>query len=90
MKKKENVQSKKMTLARNFKKNCWLYIFVLPAILWYVIFQYIPMGGIVIAFKRYNGVLSIWDSPWVGLRVFLILIVLPQLLKIQLFYLFIP
>ena len=70
MKKKEKVQSKKMTLARNFKKNCWLYIFVLPAILWYVIFQYIPMGGIVIAFKRYNGVLSIWDSPWVGLKWF--------------------
>ena len=70
MKKKEKVQSKKMTLARNFKKNCWLYIFVLPAILWYVIFQYIPMGGIVIAFKRYTGVLSIWDSPWVGLKWF--------------------
>ena len=57
-------------LMRSIKKNYWLYLFVMPAILWYVIFQYIPMGGIVIAFKRYNGVKSIWESSWVGLKWF--------------------
>ena len=70
MKKKENLQSKKSSVLNYLKKNYWLYLFVLPTLIWYVVFHYIPMGGIVIAFKRYNGVLSIWDSPWVGLKWF--------------------
>ena len=72
MEKKENVQSKKNknSLLKSLKKNYWLYLFVLPTIIWYIVFSYIPMGGVVIAFKRYNGVRSIWDSPWVGLKWF--------------------
>ena len=70
MKKKENLQSKKGGFLNYMKKNLWLYMFVLPAIIWYIVFCYVPMGGVVIAFKRYNGVLSVWDSPWVGLKWF--------------------
>lgn len=58
-------------IAQNVKRYYWLYIFVLPMLVWYIIFHYVPMGGIVIAFKRYNGVKSIWDSKWVGLKWFL-------------------
>lgn len=47
-----------------------MYLFILPAIVWYIIFHYVPMGGIIIAFKRYTGVLSIWESRWVGLKWF--------------------
>lgn len=70
MKKKEKMQRKKGSLLSYLKKNWWLYMFVLPTLIWYIVFHYIPMGGVVIAFKRYNGVLSIWDSPWVGLKWF--------------------
>ena len=70
MKKKEKVQSKKGSILNTMKKNYWLYLFVLPAVLWYAVFCYAPMGGVVIAFKRFNGVLSIWESPWVGLKWF--------------------
>ena len=70
MKKKEKVQGKKNAFIKNLKKNYWLYLFVLPALTWYIVFCYIPMGGVVIAFKRYNGVLSIWKSPWVGFKWF--------------------
>lgn len=67
---KESKQKKKAALLKSVKKNVWLYVFVLPAILWYVIFEYIPMGGVVIAFKRYSVVRGIWESPWVGLKWF--------------------
>ena len=60
-------QSKRVSY---FKRNWWMYCFVLPAIIWYFIFHYVPMGGIIIAFKRYTGVQTIWESRWVGLKWF--------------------
>jgi len=38
--------------------------------LYFLIFCYVPMGGIIMAFKRYTGALSIWESKWVGLKWF--------------------
>lgn len=70
MKMKQKMQSNIEAFLVSLKKNYWLYLFILPTLLWYIVFHYIPMGGIVIAFKRYNGVLSIWDSAWVGLKWF--------------------
>lgn len=53
------------------KKNWQLYIiFLLPAVVLTFIFKYIPMGGILIAFKDYNAFQGIWGSEWVGLRYF--------------------
>ena len=60
-------QSKRVSY---FKRNWWMYCFVLPAIIWYLVFHYVPMGGIIIAFKRYTGVQTIWESRWVGLKWF--------------------
>lgn len=49
------------------RDNWQLYVFfMLPAFLLVLIFKYIPMGGIVIAFQNYNGRLGIWGSEWVG------------------------
>ncbi len=45
-------------------------IFLLPALLLTVIFKYIPMGGILIAFQKYNPIKGIWGSRWVGLKYF--------------------
>lgn len=45
----------------------WLYLMVLPVIIYYVIFKYIPMYGLVIAFKDYNVFKGINASPWAGL-----------------------
>lgn len=63
-------QGKGYTLLKSVKKYHWLYLFVLPAIVWYAMFCYAPMGGVVIAFKRFTGALSIAESPWVGLKWF--------------------
>lgn len=46
------------------------YIMILPVIIWYVIFAYLPMGGLVIAFKKYSVIGGISASPWVGLENF--------------------
>ena len=65
------IQSKKKGSGWAYlKKNYWLYLFAIPALIWLIIFCYIPMGGIVIAFKRYNGAYSIWESRWVGFKWF--------------------
>ena len=47
-----------------------LYLLVLPAVIWYIIFAYVPMYGLQIAFKDYNGAPGILGSPWVGLKHF--------------------
>jgi len=53
--------------------NKWLYIMLIPGMTLLLIFKYIPMYGIVIAFKDFNIVKGIWQSPWVGLQNFIYL-----------------
>lgn len=47
-----------------------IYVFLLPAIVWYAIFCYYPMYGVLLAFKDYKFNLGILGSPWVGLKYF--------------------
>ena len=62
--------TKKELLVKNLKKNAWLYVMFLPVIIYYIVFKYAPMFGIVIAFKDYNAFKGIWASPWVGFEHF--------------------
>ena len=51
-----------------FRQHWQLYlIFIMPAFLLTIIFRYIPMGGILIAFTEYNPIRGILGSEWVGL-----------------------
>lgn len=59
-----------------------LYVLLLPAVLYTFIFCYIPMGGIVIAFKNFTPVAGIWKSPWVGLMHFQRFVQSPMFLSI--------
>ena len=45
----------------------YLYLLLLPLLIWLAIFAYAPMGGLVLAFKNYKANLGIWGSEWVGL-----------------------
>ena len=63
-------KEKSQSFAQHFKTYYWLYLFIVPTLLWFIIFCYVPMGGVIIAFKRYTGALSIWESKWVGLKWF--------------------
>jgi len=51
-------------------KNYELYLFLLPAVIYYLVFAYGPLYGLQIAFKDFNGSLGIWGSKWVGLKHF--------------------
>lgn len=52
------------------KKYWFLYMLVLPGLLFMIVFNYGPMYGIQLAFKDYKMNLGIWGSPWVGLKHF--------------------
>lgn len=47
-----------------------LYIMLLPGIVYLIINNYLPMGGLVIAFKKVNYAVGIFNSPWAGLSNF--------------------
>lgn len=61
---------KKGRLANEFKQNWLLYLMILPGLLYFLIFKYAPMGGLVIAFQNYFPFLGIKGSQWVGLEHF--------------------
>lgn len=66
MKKERLLRPKTGGLLAEILKNRTTYIILLPGIVWFVIFAYMPMGGLSLAFKQYNARMGIWGSPWVG------------------------
>ena len=54
----------------DFVTNRDIYMMALPVVLFYIIFCYIPMFGVIIAFKKYSIVDGIFGSEWVGLKYF--------------------
>ncbi|MFD0678438.1 MULTISPECIES: ABC transporter permease [unclassified Paenibacillus] len=67
----QTAKRKKLTAAwLTITKHKYLYVLLLPGLLWYFIFRYMPMYGVMIAFKDYNFSKGIWGSPWVGLKHF--------------------
>lgn len=48
-----------------------LYLMAVPGIIYFVVFKYLPMGGLVIAFQDYQPFLGITGSPWVGFEHFI-------------------
>lgn len=52
----------------------YYYALLLPGLIYFIVFKYIPMGGVIIAFKDYKLTQGIIGSPWVGLKWFEILV----------------
>lgn len=63
-------KKRRHTIARQMKANYFLYIFLLPASIYLLLFSYWPMYGIQLAFKDFYSYLGIEGSPWVGLKHF--------------------
>lgn len=55
---------------KEFKKQKYLQIMVIPWVIWLIIFAYLPMYGIIIAFKEFQIGMGILGSPWVGFTQF--------------------
>jgi putative aldouronate transport system permease protein len=58
---------KKDGFISGIKKSREIYLLVLPGIVWFIIFSYIPILGLSLAFKTYKANLGIFGSPWTGL-----------------------
>lgn len=70
--KKNSVMKNELYKKLNYiKKNYQLYVFfLLPPLLLLIIFKYLPMGGVLIAFEDYNPIQGVLGSQWVGLKHF--------------------
>lgn len=63
---KERRSLRRAEIRRNYE----LYLMILPVLVWVVLFKYLPMYGIQIAFKNYSPSKGIWGSPWVEFKHF--------------------
>ncbi len=57
----------KGTFLKDIRKSYQLWLMLLLPLLYIILFKYVPMYGIQLAFKRFIGSKGIWGSPWVGL-----------------------
>ena len=57
-------------LLANYRQNKLLYWLILPSLIFILIFNYIPMGGLIIAFQDYSFTHGIWGSEWIGFENF--------------------
>lgn len=76
---KTNVQRKK----KNWQKDWQLHLMILPGLLFILLFKYMPLGGITIAFKEFLPGKGIWGSPWVGLENFEYMLALPDTKRVM-------
>lgn len=51
---------------KHWARYAWLYAFLVPGCLYLLVFKYVPIFGIVIAFQDFSLVRGIWHSEWVG------------------------
>jgi len=52
------------------KRDRWMYALMLPGLIYFLVFKYVPMWGVLIAFKNYQPFLGFWKSDWVGFEHF--------------------
>lgn len=54
-------------LARKLRNDALYYVMLVPVLAWYVIFCYVPMAGITLAFRNFRFDGGLWNSPWIGM-----------------------
>ncbi|WP_307449160.1 sugar ABC transporter permease [Paenibacillus sp. V4I3] len=55
---------------KEFIRDKWLYLMMLPGVAYFLIFKYVPMYGLIMAFQDYKPHLGFFESPWVGFKHF--------------------
>ena len=64
------VNANSISVWRRIVRDKWLYVLVLPGVLYFFVFKLMPMFGIIIAFQKYNPYLGFLNSPWIGFKNF--------------------
>jgi len=57
-------------VVKDFRRNKFIYLMLLPVLAYYIIFHYIPMYGAQIAFRDFVPARGIWGSEWIGFENF--------------------
>lgn len=68
----------KSSFITKFNKYKYYYVLLLPGIIYFIVFKYLPMYGITIAFKNFQLSKGVLNSPWVGTKWFSILLSNPD------------
>ncbi|MCL2276367.1 MAG: ABC transporter permease subunit [Treponema sp.] len=61
---------KLITNLKSMRKHYWLYIMCIPGVLYFFLFRYLPMWGILLSFQEFNPYAGFSNSPWVGFAQF--------------------
>ncbi|GFZ77558.1 sugar ABC transporter permease [Paenibacillus marchantiophytorum] len=70
------------TIFQRLMRDRVYFLLLAPALLYYILFRYVPMFGIIISFKDYNLFKGVWASEWVGLKYYRMFISNPDALII--------
>ncbi|MBP1964280.1 putative aldouronate transport system permease protein [Paenibacillus aceris] len=73
---------KRAVFLKRLNRSKYLLILFLPCFIYYVLFKYLPMFGLVISFKDYNLFKGVWASDWVGLKYYKMFFESPDFLKL--------
>ncbi|MGX7420642.1 ABC transporter permease [Carnobacterium gallinarum] len=65
-----HMKNSKKARRQHFSQHKWLYIMLVPPVVYFLIWCYGPMYGVIIAFKNYSPAIGIFNSPWVGMENF--------------------
>ncbi|MBD2870056.1 sugar ABC transporter permease [Paenibacillus sp. IB182493] len=68
---KPTARSRWKQVMYGLKRDKYLYLLIAPGLLFFLLFKYVPMWGIVIAFQNYSPYMGITESPWVGFEHFI-------------------
>ena len=68
----------KRSLLKDIKRDKWLYIFLIPIMLYFFIFKYVPMFGTIMAFQDFKPLMGFRESPFVGLQQFRYIFTMPS------------
>ena len=58
----------KKSIWKRILKDRYLLLLFLPCLIYYILFKYVPMWGVLISFKDFKPFIGFWGSEWVGLK----------------------
>ncbi|RAU97304.1 sugar ABC transporter permease [Paenibacillus sp. YN15] len=80
-----NIQTVQMTgrerrnsLLKRVRREKWMFVLLTPGLLYFLVFKYVPMWGVLLAFKDYQPFLGFIKSEWVGLEHFRVFFANPE------------
>lgn len=70
------------SIMSRLKRDKWMYALLLPGLIYFLLFKYVPMWGVLLAFKNYQPFLGFWKSDWVGFEHFRLFFTNPDFFKL--------